>query len=230
MAKVTAIVLASGKATRMGSGLDKCFLSLGAKPVVAWSLLAFEACKDVNSIILVVRKDQVAAARGLQMMFGIKKLKAIVVGGRRRQDSVQAALKGIAPYETQFIVVHDAARPCVTPALISETLKSARKFGSGVAAMPMVDTVKVAEKDLIVTSTPDRSTLWAVQTPQTFESKKLIEAYNTFGTDKTVTYTDDASVMEAAGETVRLVKWTEPNIKITTPIDLTIAAALLKLN
>ena len=160
MAKVTAIVLASGKATRMGSGLDKCFLSLGAKPVVAWSLLAFEACKDVNSIILVVRKDQVAAARGLQMMFGIKKLKAIVVGGRRRQDSVQAALKGIAPYETQFIVVHDAARPCVTPALISETLKSARKFGSGVAAMPMVDTVKVAEKDLIVTSTPDRSTLW----------------------------------------------------------------------
>lgn len=230
MAKVTAIVLASGKATRMGSGLDKCFLSLGAKPVVAWSLLAFEACKDVNRIILVVRKDQVAAARGLQMMFGIKKLKAIVVGGRRRQDSVQAALKGIAPYETQFIVVHDAARPCVTPALISETLKSARKFGSGVAAMPMVDTVKVAEKDLIVTSTPDRSTLWAVQTPQTFESKKLIEAYNTFGTDKTVTYTDDASVMEAAGETVRLVKWTEPNIKITTPIDLTIAAALLKLN
>lgn len=230
MAKVTAIVLASGKATRMGSGLDKCFLSLGAKPVVAWSLLAFEACKDVNSIILVVRKDQVAAARGLQTMFGIKKLKAIVVGGRRRQDSVQAALKGIAPYETQFIVVHDAARPCVTPALISETLKSARKFGSGVAAMPMVDTVKVAEKDLIVTSTPDRSTLWAVQTPQTFESKKLIEAYNTFGTDKTVTYTDDASVMEAAGETVRLVKWTEPNIKITTPIDLTIAAALLKLN
>ncbi len=230
MAKVTAIVLASGKATRMGSGLDKCFLSLGAKPVVAWSLLAFEACKDVNSIILVVRKDQVAAARGLQMMFGIKKLNAIVVGGRRRQDSVQAALKGIAPYETQFIVVHDAARPCVTPALISETLKSARKFGSGVAAMPMVDTVKVAEKDLIVTSTPDRSTLWAVQTPQTFESKKLIEAYNTFGTDKTVTYTDDASVMEAAGETVRLVKWTEPNIKITTPIDLTIAAALLKLN
>ena len=230
MAKVTAIVLASGKATRMGSGLDKCFLSLGAKPVVAWSLLAFEACKDVNSIILVVRKDQVAAARGLQMMFGIKKLKAIVVGGRRRQDSVQAALKGIAPYETQVIVVHDAARPCVTPALISETLKSARKFGSGVAAMPMVDTVKVAEKDLIVTSTPDRSTLWAVQTPQTFESKKLIEAYNTFGTDKTVTYTDDASVMEAAGETVRLVKWTEPNIKITTPIDLTIAAALLKLN
>lgn len=230
MAKVTAIVLASGKATRMGSGLDKCFLSLGAKPVVAWSLLAFEACKDVNSIILVVRKDQVAAARGLQMMFGIKKLKAIVVGGRRRQDSVQAALKGIAPYETQFIVVHDAARPCVTPALISETLKSARKFGSGVAAMPMVDTVKVAEKDLIVTSTPDRSTLWAVQTPQTFESKKLIEAYNTFGTDKTVTYTDDASVMEAAGETVRLVKWTEPNIKITTSIDLTIAAALLKLN
>lgn len=230
MATVTAIVLASGRATRMGAGMDKCFLSLGPKPVVAWSLLAFETCKEVDQIILVVRKDQVVAARGLQSMFGIRKLKTIVVGGARRQDSVLAALKEIHPGETQYIVIHDAARPCVTQELISDTLKSARKFGSGVAAMPMVDTVKVAGKDLFVSSTPDRSTLWTVQTPQTFATDKLMTAYQTYATDRTVDYTDDASVLEAAGEKVHLVKGSTPNPKITTALDLTIAAALLRLN
>jgi 2-C-methyl-D-erythritol 4-phosphate cytidylyltransferase len=227
---VTAIILASGKGTRMGAGMDKCFLSLGPKPVVAWSLLAFESCKDVDHIILVVRKDQVTAARGLQMMFGIRKLQKIVIGGTRRQDSVMAALKEIDPFETQYITIHDGARPCVTPELISDTLKAARRFGSGVAATAMVDTVKVASKNLVVESTPDRSTLWAVQTPQSFAANKLLPAYEKFVAPRTTEYTDDAAVLEAAGEAIKLVKWPSPNIKITTPIDLTIAAALLRLN
>lgn len=230
MGLVTAIVLASGRATRMGVGLDKCFLSLGPRPVVAWSLLAFEACRDIDSIILAVRKDQVAAAKSLQSMFGIRKLKAIVVGGARRQDSVLAALKEVNPTETSYVAIHDAARPCVTPELISETLKVAQKHGSGVAASPMVDTVKVAGKNLLVTSTLDRSTLWAVQTPQTFAADKLIDAYQKLATDRTVDFTDDASIMEAAGESVRLVKWDLPNPKITTVNDLTLAASLLRLN
>ncbi len=227
---VTAIILASGKGTRMGPGLDKCFLSLGPKPVVAWSLLAFEKCSEVDRIILTVRKDQLTAARGLQMMFGISKLQKIVIGGSRRQDSVAAALKEIDPFETRYVTIHDAARPCITPELIRETLKAAKRFGSGVAASPMVDTVKVAGKGMMVESTPDRATLWAVQTPQTFAADKLITAYTTFAADKKRDFTDDASVMEAAGEPIRLVKWSEPNLKITTPIDLTIAAALLRLN
>ncbi len=227
---VTAVILASGKGTRMGTGLDKCFLSLGPKPVVAWSLLAFEKCSEVDRIILTVRKDQLAAARGLQMMFGISKLQKIVIGGARRQDSVAAALKEIDPFETRYVTIHDAARPCITPELIRETLKAAKRFGSGVAASPLVDTVKVAGKGMMVESTPDRSTLWAVQTPQTFAADKLIAAYNTFASDKKRDFTDDAAVMEAAGEPVRLIKWCEPNLKITTPIDLTIAAALLRLN
>ena len=228
---VTAIILASGKATRMGAGMDKCFLSLGPKPVVAWSLLAFESCKEIDHIILVVRKEQVTAARSLQMMFGIRKLQKIVVGGARRQDSVQAALKEIDPYETQYITIHDAARPCVTSDLISETLKAARRYGSGVAAKAMVDTVKVVGKNLIVESTPDRSTLWSVQTPQSFASDKLMAAYSQFVAPRcAIEYTDDAAVLEAAGEAVKLVKWDAPNLKITTPIDLTIAAALLRLS
>lgn len=225
---VTAIILASGKGTRMG-GVDKCFLSLGAKPVVAWSLQAFERCKEVGHIILAVRKNQLAAAHGLQMMFGVSKLHTIVVGGARRQDSVAAALREL-PDDTRYVVVHDAARPCVVPELISETLRSARRFGSGVAACPVVDTIKVVGKEMLVESTPDRSALWAVQTPQTFEAGRLLAAYREFASDKKVTFTDDAAVLEAAGAMPRLVRWDAPNPKITTPIDLTIAAAILRLN
>lgn len=227
---VTAIILASGRGTRMGAGLDKCFLSLGPKPVVAWSLLAFEKCSEIDSIVLTVRKDQLAAARGLQMMFGISKLQKIVVGGTRRQDSVLAAIREIDGTDTRFIVVHDAARPCVTPELIRETLKFAKRCGSGIAACPVTDTIKVAGKGMVTEQTLDRSTLWAVQTPQAFAADKLIEAYTRLAADKERTFTDDAAVIEAAGEPTRLVKWEAPNLKITTPIDLTLAAAILKLN
>lgn len=225
---ITAIILASGKGTRMG-GVDKCFLSLGAKPVVAWSLQAFEKCKEVDHIVLVVRKDQMAAARGLRMMFGVSKLEAIVVGGARRQDSVAAALR-VLPDNTRHVAIHDAARPCVTPELIGETLRSARRFGSGIAASPVVDTIKVVGKGMLVEATPDRATLWAVQTPQAFETGRLLEAYRRFGSDKKTTFTDDSAMLEALGDTPRLVRWDAPNPKITTPIDLTIAAALLRLN
>ncbi len=226
---VTAILLASGKSTRMGAGLDKCFLALGPKPVVAWSLQAFEKCSEIDRIILTVRKDQLAAARGLQMMFGISKLQTIVVGGARRQDSVRAALREVDE-NARYIVIHDAARPCVTPDLIRETLKFARRCGSGIAASPMVDTVKVAGKGMLVESTPERATLWAVQTPQAFEAKRIRAAYEQFAGDKAVDFTDDAAVLEASGEMPRLVRWDAPNLKLTTPMDLTIAAAILRLN
>ncbi len=212
----------------MGAGVDKCFLSLGPKPVVAWSLLAFEKCSEIDEILLVVRKDQLTAARGLKPLFGIGKLKGIVVGGKRRQDSVCAALRELNP-DTRHIIIHDAARPCVTPDLIRETLKSAKRFGSGIAAQPCVDTIKVANKSMLIESTPDRSTLWAVQTPQAFQADKLLAAYECYGDDKTRTFTDDASLLEADGIQPRLVKWEAPNPKITTPMDLTIAAAILRL-
>lgn len=227
---VTAIILASGKSTRMGKNVDKCFLSLGPRPVVAWSLLAFEKCSDVDRIILVVRKDQLSASRSLQMMFGISKLQKIVVGGKRRQDSVAAALREMEGEDVRHVVVHDAARPCVTPELIKETLKYSIRYGSGIAASPMVDTVKVVGKGMIVTSTPNRSTLWAVQTPQAFQADKLIAAHAAAAQNPTVEYTDDAAMVEAIGEPVRLVKWDAPNLKITSPIDLTIAASILRLN
>lgn len=228
---VTAIILASGKGVRMGmeSTSDKCFLSLGAQPVLAWSLLAFEKCAAVDRIIIVVRKGQTNAARGVCQMFGISKVTKILQGGSRRQDSVYIALQEV-DQDMRFVTIHDAARPCVTSALISETIKHARRCGSGVAGHPVIDTIKVVGKGFLIQETLPRETLWAVQTPQTFLLKDLIEAYHTTGADqKGNDFTDDASILEATGVTPRIVECHFPNPKITIPEDLSIAAAILKL-
>lgn len=229
---VTAIVLASGKGERMGMGaVDKCFLSLGSRPVLAWSLLAFEKCNDIDQIVLTVRKEQVNAARGVCQMFGISKIRIIIAGGSRRQDSVMNGLKEVDP-DTRYVVIHDAARPCVTPELISDTVKYARRYGSGVAAAQVTDTIKVAEKGMMVAETPDRSHLWAAMTPQTFQFDPIFNAYKTLiqNGKKSEVFTDDASVFEAAGGKTRLVEWTKSNIKITTAEDMTVAAALLRIS
>ena len=128
---VTAIIVAAGKSERMGAGTDKAFLNLGPKPVVAWSLLAFERCADVDQIVLVVRKDQLIAAKAVVRMFGISKVRAVVAGGAKRQDSVMNGLKEL-DVDTRFVVVHDGARPCVRPETISEVVKLARRAGAAV--------------------------------------------------------------------------------------------------
>lgn len=223
---VTAIIVAAGKSERMGSGMDKAFLSLGPKPVLAYSLMAFEACHAVDRIVLVVRKEQLDAARSVCRIYGISKLYAIVHGGARRQDSVRNGMDAMDP-DTTIVAVHDAARPLVTPELIDETIKSAQRFGSGVAARKMIDTVKHVEKAATVDHTVDRSKLWTVQTPQTFKYTILKEAFDRLAANGT-TCTDESSAVEALGEAVRLVEWTRPNFKITTPNDLPTAAALVR--
>lgn len=223
----TAIIVAAGKSERMGANIDKAFLNLGSKPVIAWSLLAFERCTDIDQIVLVVRKDQLLAAKGLVTMFGISKLRKIVPGGGRRQDSVQSGMREIDP-DTSIVVVHDGARPCVTAELISETVKFARKGGCAVAASRIWDTIKYVEKGQIVDHTVDRSKLWAVATPQAFTASLLTRAYKEVEAKK-LTVTDEASAVELMKEPVRLVEWTRPNIKITTAEDLPLAAAEMKI-
>ena len=139
---VTAIIVAAGKSERMGGGADKAFLSLGSKPVVAWSLMAFEKNADIDSIVLVVRKDQVTAAKAVARMFGISKLAKIVAGGARRQDSVQAGLKEVDS-DTRIVAVHDGARPCVSQEVISDVIKSAKRGAASVTGCRMRDTVKM---------------------------------------------------------------------------------------
>jgi len=223
----TVILVAAGKSERMGSNTDKAFLNLGSKPVVAWSLLAFEECTDIDQIILVVRKDQVLAAKSVTQMFGISKIRAIVAGGARRQDSVQNGMKAMDP-ETRVVIVHDGARPCVTPELISEIIKYAKRNGCGVAASRVWDTIKYVERGTTVDHTVDRTKLWAVQTPQAFSAELLKRAYKTVEEQK-ATVTDEAGAVELIGEPVRLIEWPLPNIKITTAEDLPLAAAAMKI-
>lgn len=224
----TVILVAAGKSTRMGSNTDKAFLSLGSRPVIAWSLLAFEQCTAIDQIVLVVRKDQILAAKSVVQMFGISKLREVVAGGSRRQDSVVNGMREMAP-ETRIVVVHDGARPCVTPELIEATIKTAKRNGCGIAASRVWDTIKYVERGLTVDRTIDRAKLWAVQTPQAFKVELLQRAYAAVEEQKAV-ITDEASAVELIGEPVRLVEWSRHNIKITTAEDLPLAAAVLKIN
>lgn len=224
---VTAIIVAAGKSERMGGGADKAFLSLGSKPVVAWSLMAFEKNADIDSIVLVVRKDQVTAAKAVARMFGISKLAKIVAGGARRQDSVQAGLKEVDS-DTRIVAVHDGARPCVSQEVISDVIKSAKRGAASVTGCRMRDTVKIVEKGSTVSHTGDRSKYWAVQTPQAFPYSMLRKAYAAVEAEQKEVL-DDAQAVEAMGESVKICESNKLNIKITTPEDLQIAAAILKL-
>ena len=220
----TAIILAAGKSERMGSGVDKAFLSLVNKPVVAWSLLAFEKCADIDRIVLVVRKDQVIASKAVVKMFGISKIDKIVPGGGKRQESVAAGLAA-CDLDTRTVVIHDGARPLVTPELVSEVVKQVKKVPAVTVGRPMTDTVKLCEKGTAVTKSVDREKLWTVQTPQAFQVKELRAAHKALGAKEV---TDDCMAIELNGGTVKIVENLKPNFKITTVEDLQLAATLLK--
>ena len=220
----TAIILAAGKSERMGSGVDKAFLSLVNKPVVAWSLIAFERCEVVDRIVLVVRKDQLLASKAVVKMFGISKLHAIVAGGAKRQESVQAGLAA-CDVDTRHVVIHDAARPLVTPEMITEVVTLAKRLPAVTLGRQMTDTVKRCEKGTSVSETVPREKLWTIQTPQAFQVKELCRAYAEAGKDE---FTDDCQAVERAGVPVKIVENLKPNFKITTVEDLQVAGALLK--
>lgn len=221
------IIVAGGKSERMGADMDKAFLSLGTKPVVLYSLFAFEKCRDIDEVILVVRKEKIDAARQAVRMFGCNKVKKVVGGGALRQNSVMNGLDEVGK-DADIVVVHDGARPCVTAELISQTVASARQHGSGIAAVKITDTVKSVEKGMIISETIDRTKLWLVQTPQAFKLSLLQKALAAVEKKK-VKVTDEASAVELVSSGVRLVPASFSNIKITTPDDLTLAAALMRL-
>lgn len=221
----TAIILAAGKSTRMGDGIDKAFLSLVNKPVVAWSLLAFERSPEIDRIILVVRKDQLIGAKAVAKMFGISKLDKIVAGGSKRQESVQAGLAA-CDLDTRVVVVHDGARPCVTSDLVSELVKLAKRNEAVTVGRPVIDTLKKVEKGKTVSCTVSRDTLWAVQTPQAFQMRVLRDAYRKL--DPKTEVTDDCQAVELNGGTVKILESKKPNIKVTTPEDLELVSLLLK--
>ncbi len=223
---VTAIVLAAGRSTRMGGGSNKQFIELLGKPIIWYSLTAFELCGAVDAVILVRRPDYAQEAEQIIRAFGFHKVVAVTDGGVERQNSVWNGLEK-CDSATEIAAVHDGARPLVTPALIEATITAARAFGTGIAATKVVDTIKEANEDKTVVRTVDRTKLWAVQTPQTTRLALLREAYTRVFQEQAVV-TDEAAAVESLGPKVHLVETPFLNLKITTPSDLAIAEALLR--
>lgn len=223
---VTAIVLAAGQSTRMGGGPNKQFIELLGKPLVYYSLAAFERCRVVDAVVVVRRPDCARQAEQIVHEFGFHKVVAFTDGGVERQNSVWNGLEKCDP-ATDIVAVHDGARPLVTPALIESTIASAQAHGTGISASKVVDTIKEANPDKTVVRTVDRTKLWAVQTPQTVRLPLLREAYTKVFERQTVV-TDEAAAVESLGHKVHLVETAFLNLKITTPADLAMAEALLR--
>ncbi len=219
------IVAAAGRTSPMGAHVDRAFLSLGTRPVLAYALLAFEKCPDIDLVVIVVRRERVEAAQSVASMFGCSKVKAVVAGGALRQGSVQAGLDAL-PEDVKFVSVQDASRPCVTPELISETIKQARRYGSGVAAIRAEDSIKEVEKGLTVARTVGRAKLWHAISPQSFRLDLLRQGLEAAKAKK-LTVEDDAHAVSLV-EAVHLVPTTIPDIRIASADDLRLAGAVLR--
>lgn len=220
MGEVGAVVVAAGRSTRMG-GTDKVLASLGNRPVLWYSLVAFEACIRVDRIVVVTAAERLSELRDVIERWRFAKPVAVCEGGARRQDSVRAGLERLGGLET--VVVHDGARPFVSAEMIEAGLAAVRETGAAVAAIPVADTLKKCDAAGNVLCTVPREGLWAVQTPQVFNINLLLSAHRRVTED----VTDDAAMIEASGGTVRVFLGSPRNIKITVPDDLLMARALL---
>lgn len=221
------IVVAGGKSgKKMGGKVDRAFLSLGPKPVLAYALIAYENCEDITGVVVVVRRERVDATRSLAQLFGCSKVIKVVASAALRQNSVQKGLEAL-PEDAKLVSVHEASRPCVSAALISETLKAAKRYGAASAALNLEGTVMRADRGATANATVDPGPLWLLQTPQSFKIDLLRRAVDKATAKRSIT--DEADAVEQLGEPVRLVPGAVSNMKIETADDLQLAATLLKL-
>ena len=220
---LTAIIVAGGSSRRMG--FDKTFALLAGKPVLAHSVATFAKFDCVTDIIIVGRQDRLDEIRDAMGAQGSAKLRAIIPGGVHRQDSVAAGLEQLSA-ATEFVAVHDAARPLLTPAEVERVYAAAREHGAASLASPIADTLKRADENHVVSGSVDRERLYAMQTPQVFARPLLLEAYARVAANELV-ITDEVSAVEALGRKVVLVPNSEFNFKITYPPDLALAELVL---
>ena len=223
---VTAIIAAAGQGKRMAKGINKAFILLNNRPILAHTLDVFEACAGINDIIVVVGADDIQQTRTIINTYGYRKIKEVVPGGAERQHSIANALKEI-PVNTQLVLIHDGARPLVTQKLVMEVLLASNETGAAIVAVPVKDTIKIGNKEGFVLETPDRTNLWAVQTPQVFKRDIIEEAYRQ-AEQAAVVATDDAGLVERIGVKVRLIMGDYNNLKVTTPEDLVVAETIIR--
>lgn len=225
--KVAAIVLAAGEGKRMGSGIPKQYMLIKSRPLVYYALKAFEE-SPVDEVILVTGEDEIDyCQKYIVDRYHFSKVTKIVAGGWERYASVYNGLQAIE--HTDYVLIHDGARPMINEELIRRCIRSVIKYRACVVGMPSKDTIKVVDEDNYAIHTPERKTLWQVQTPQCFEYQLVKEAYEALMESKNDKATDDAMVVETyANVPVKLIEGGYDNIKITTPEDVKIAGSLMR--
>jgi 2-C-methyl-D-erythritol 4-phosphate cytidylyltransferase len=221
---LSVIIVAAGSSRRMG--FNKLFAVIAGKPAIAHSIRAFERASSVTEIIIVACEDRHDEIRKIAADESFNKVRSIIGGGERRQDSVRVGLENIGP-DARYVAVHDAARPLVTPEQIERVFERCEMHGAAALAEPISDTLKRADIDLVVTDSVDRHQLYAMQTPQIFERAWIEEAYRDVCAKK-VSVTDEVSAVERLGRKVFLLPNDDFNFKITYPRDLPLAEFVLK--
>lgn len=217
-----AVIVAAGTASRMG-GIDKVMAPLGGEPMIVHSVRTFQNCDAIREIVIVTREDLIESISGLCKSFD--KVRAVVRGGSSRPESVQAGMNALSS-SVKLAAIHDGARPLISWEVIDRTVRAAHSYGAAAPAVAVKDTIKVSRGGVVV-STPDRSKLRAVQTPQVFDTDLLRGALKKAQLEG-AQITDDCSAVENMGMSVKLVEGDERNLKVTTPIDLKVAEIFLE--
>ncbi|MQY52849.1 MAG: 2-C-methyl-D-erythritol 4-phosphate cytidylyltransferase [Firmicutes bacterium] len=224
--KVVAIIVAAGSGKRMGRSTKKQFLSIGSKPILAYTLDVFDSINRIDRIILVIPRGwKRYCQKEIIEKYGYRKEIEIISGGARRQDSVACGL-ALVSSDYEIVIIHDGVRPFVTRRMVIESIARARKFGACVVAVPVSDTVKMVNSRGVIERTLPRECLWRVQTPQTFRFSLIKKAYAKALKDKFYG-TDDAQLVERMNKPVKVISSDYRNIKITTKEDLILAERIL---
>ena len=223
--RVAAIVVAAGKGERLKSKVRKPFVLLGKEPILIWVLKALEACAQIGEIVLVVNQADMAKARSAVNRAKLKKVAKIVVGGKRRLDSVKNGLSEVNA-EAKYVLIHDGCRPFVDKKIISSVIEEMEIFGAAIPCIAVKPTIKEVEKGNFVVATLNRQSLAEVQTPQGFKKEILVRAY-VKALAEAVDATDDSALVERLGIKVKVIEGSFKNIKITTPEDLKYAKTLI---
>lgn len=222
----TAIILAAGKGARMNAGMNKQFIRLNGKPLLAHTLEAFQSCNAINSIILVAGKEELQLCKEQILdAYGFDKVDKLIPGGNERQQSVYNGIRSLE--DCSIVVIHDGARPVLSEGIIEKCIEGAKKYGAVSTGMPAKETVKILNEENFVEYTPERRRVWVTQTPQAFK-RDIIEKAHEMANIKGISGTDDAYLVENMGIKVKMIKGSYENIKVTTSEDIIIAEAIMK--
>jgi 2-C-methyl-D-erythritol 4-phosphate cytidylyltransferase len=224
---VSVIIAAAGMSNRMGSRINKQFIAIDGKPILAHTIEKFEKCRYIDEIILVSKEEELDYCRKeIVKKYKFNKVANIIRGGKERQDSIYNGILALHE-KTDIVLTHDGARPFVKNESIEDGIKGVIEHGACVIGVPVTDTIKVVSGENSIQSTPQRSLLWAAQTPQCFRKHILIKGYESAIADEFLG-TDDSSIVERIGYDVKMIMGFYDNIKITTPEDITLAESLFK--